>query len=366
MGELLYDLQFKYIAGDHAGLLITRETGIKQEDLLSVQVGMLSSHCLEGHVQLSLEAFNLDLNLHYELKGLRPLVNHIKARDIQAVAVRKYYWQILSILSSSNRYMLDSDRYVLDLSYIYIDSETEKISLVYLPLQAIQGKNRLVDELKTLFIDLFKAAQGVELHFYNQIIDYLRKTDFQLLTLMSLVEKTSVNEKTGQEAASIEQAETLAKQKKRFNWFSKSKGPAGESDSRKKMKTAHKEGISDDQLWSTRKLVDDAPILTLERRSKSHRENIVMEQEHFIIGRNKGVAHYFESSKDVSRVHLELIRDATGFLVKDLDSKNGSYLNGEKLTPNKLYPIVAGDLIQIIGIEYYVKNIVDKEGEKVE
>lgn len=44
----------------------------------------------------------------------------------------------------------------------------------------------------------------------------------------------------------------------------------------------------------------------------------------------------------VSRRHVMLQRSKTGFEVVDLDSRNGSWLNGERLAPHKPYPLASG------------------------
>jgi pSer/pThr/pTyr-binding forkhead associated (FHA) protein len=49
----------------------------------------------------------------------------------------------------------------------------------------------------------------------------------------------------------------------------------------------------------------------------------------------------------VSRRHLLLMPDTDCFVVKDLNSTNGSYLNGKMMKPHKLYPIQSGDELML-------------------
>jgi pSer/pThr/pTyr-binding forkhead associated (FHA) protein len=49
----------------------------------------------------------------------------------------------------------------------------------------------------------------------------------------------------------------------------------------------------------------------------------------------------------VSRRHVKLQRTRTGFDVVDLGSRNGSWLNGERLTPNKSYSLASGAELRI-------------------
>lgn len=47
----------------------------------------------------------------------------------------------------------------------------------------------------------------------------------------------------------------------------------------------------------------------------------------------------------VSRQHAMIALDGDGFVVKDLDSSNGTALNGKRLEPNKNYELHDGDMV---------------------
>jgi hypothetical protein len=49
----------------------------------------------------------------------------------------------------------------------------------------------------------------------------------------------------------------------------------------------------------------------------------------------------------VSRLHLELDTEASPPTVTDLDSYNGSFINGQKLAPHQTYPLQSSDEIRL-------------------
>ena len=49
----------------------------------------------------------------------------------------------------------------------------------------------------------------------------------------------------------------------------------------------------------------------------------------------------------VSRRHALIKRTATGFEVNDLSSRNGTWLNTERLIPHKPYPLASGSLLRL-------------------
>jgi hypothetical protein len=77
-------------------------------------------------------------------------------------------------------------------------------------------------------------------------------------------------------------------------------------------------------------------------------ETIPIRGDSFVIGRIKDAANYVEDSIGVSRTHLEIIRLEDGYGAKDLGSRNGSLLNGEPMIPYKVYPLMEGDVMQIL------------------
>ena len=68
------------------------------------------------------------------------------------------------------------------------------------------------------------------------------------------------------------------------------------------------------------------------------------EGEKWIIGRGEECDIILEH-KFLTKKHCELSKAAAGFQIKDLNSSNGTFLNGKKLAPNKPYPLKSQDII---------------------
>ncbi len=64
-----------------------------------------------------------------------------------------------------------------------------------------------------------------------------------------------------------------------------------------------------------------------------------------IIGREADVAHLWLPERQVSRKHAKIERTPNGFVLTDLDSKNGTYLNGRQVREPQV--LQDGDEIQI-------------------
>ncbi|RQW12148.1 FHA domain-containing protein [Paenibacillus rhizophilus] len=94
------------------------------------------------------------------------------------------------------------------------------------------------------------------------------------------------------------------------------------------------------------------PYLERMEEGSERREKIELNRTSFIIGRSPEVAQYMESSEGASRVHAEIFRSGGGYVLKDLDSRNGTRFRGEVMVPYKEYPLTDGDAFTIVKGKY--------------
>jgi len=72
---------------------------------------------------------------------------------------------------------------------------------------------------------------------------------------------------------------------------------------------------------------------------------VVLEGSRLTIGRSSGNDVTVAADAEVSRFHALLERVASGWMVRDLSSKNGTFVNGERISADR--PLRNGDEIQI-------------------
>ena len=91
----------------------------------------------------------------------------------------------------------------------------------------------------------------------------------------------------------------------------------------------------------------------LVRMDEQAKERIVyINTNSFIIGRLREFVHYILHSKAVGRKHAEIIYDSGMFYIRDLQSKNGTYVNDNKLIPDTFYALEHKDIIKFADIEH--------------
>ncbi len=98
------------------------------------------------------------------------------------------------------------------------------------------------------------------------------------------------------------------------------------------------------------KMTERQPVFEVRREDKL--EKVPITGISFIVGRGPNDVQYAENKPGVSRVHFEVNQENGAYSIKDLGSKNGTLLNGERLVAYKSYPLNDGDKVKLVQTEF--------------
>jgi len=91
----------------------------------------------------------------------------------------------------------------------------------------------------------------------------------------------------------------------------------------------------------------------LAQDSLSNEEEIIIQETPFIIGSYESKCNYVLCNKLISRMHIRITKEKSGeYFVEDLNSTNGTSINGDKIEPNQKVQIKDGDMLKIAVIQY--------------
>lgn len=85
-------------------------------------------------------------------------------------------------------------------------------------------------------------------------------------------------------------------------------------------------------------------------------QEIEVSKDSFVIGSGQELADYCVTNRAVSRKHAVIKREKDGFQITDLESLNGTCVNGAKIVPGSAVRLKAGDQIVMAGEIFYVKG----------
>lgn len=94
----------------------------------------------------------------------------------------------------------------------------------------------------------------------------------------------------------------------------------------------------------------------LQRTNNGIIEKVSITKSNFIIGRLENYVDYLIENNVIGKVHAEILVKEKQYFIKDLSSKNGTFINGIKLRSNMEYKIDNGDNVKFANIEYMFIN----------
>ena len=90
----------------------------------------------------------------------------------------------------------------------------------------------------------------------------------------------------------------------------------------------------------------------------SQKDEILISKQDFVIGKQpEKVDHAIEYSAAISRVHCKITQSEGRSFVTDIDSSNGTYVNGRRLESQTPVPINDGDKLKLGNVSFIVRNI---------
>jgi len=106
----------------------------------------------------------------------------------------------------------------------------------------------------------------------------------------------------------------------------------------------------------------EGPVMApyyLERKSGTgdQHERMDVQGASFVIGRSADMVQWVDTATGVSRAHVELSRNKSGYVIKDLGSVNGTILQGNILAPYKEYPLEDGYTFTLADSVYTYRSV---------
>lgn len=96
------------------------------------------------------------------------------------------------------------------------------------------------------------------------------------------------------------------------------------------------------------------PHLGLISMNSRERNSLVLIKDQYLIGKRKGKVDLCIDAPTISRLHAKIIKTEQGYMLCDMNSTNGTFLNGRRLEVNEQVPITLSDEIHFAEIGYYV------------
>lgn len=81
---------------------------------------------------------------------------------------------------------------------------------------------------------------------------------------------------------------------------------------------------------------------------------LVVDHDEFRIGKNPDMDGVVTFNRFIGRIHCKIVRTGGGFSVVDLNSKNGTFINASRLSPQQPYGLKTGDILRLANSDFRV------------
>lgn len=269
---------------------------------LSTEYKVLQSQTDNCFVKCMKMMYNGKVQLYYLTKGLKPFASMIPSLDAEnfLTIVSNLLTDIIDVKHNG---FLSCQNIDISFERIYVDPTTYKVSLVYLPLNQ---------------------------HIYEDNSSFENELRTGLVKLISGISTLSTS-KTMQFSADL------------------SDGTLTIEDLERRLKGGK---IDESFIKDIPKETGKLRIIAMNAPT---RVEIEVTKDEFIIGKKPELCDGVISfNKMISRSHCKINKRGNQFVITDLQSANGTYVNRVRLQPNQPHPINNGDVVRLANSDFQV------------
>ena len=307
----------------------------------------------------------------YEVTGRKTLAMTFERVPMNAEQVQKVLQGILSVLEHATEYLLDEECFVLQAEHIYLRIPEYEVTLCYYPEYHVPFLEQM-GKLFELLLNRVDYREEKAIALVYALYMQLQEPDMTSERLKKKLEEyheksrpkeevVVVNEKNSERAEKRESGgrtegigrrkEQEIKEKKKPSFlerFRKDSGFLRQSVPAYVMEEAPEWGLQHTRVISVKKDVG-CPTLVAEQSG----ETIELTKFPFYIGSLAGYADYVVENDTVSRFHAKLLKQGEEVYLLDLNSTNGTKVNGRLLNVQESVKLSSGDCVTFAEAEYY-------------
>lgn len=362
-------LDVKYYRDYRHNYLIIKDNGCLSEN--TYQRKMITENKIKGLLVSQERYINGDILLYYDITSRQSLFSIYENKSIGMNQLRKFFMQLKVVNEMLQKYLLDGSCLILLPEYIFQNIETEEYFFIYYP-DPEEGKFSQLIEFLIAKIDN-EDMKAVEMVY--KIADLLHREQFapdEILRWFQDDTEIYINDisdnkeyqyQVQEDDCGIDNTEDETnkrkenKRKKRGIYRviaefikkirNKSISEKAEEEYRY-METDENDVPATADVGNTVFIpwteTCENKLYSMDRKNKCH---IDLARLPLTVGKLAGAVDMVIDETSISRMHAKFSRNGNKIYITDLNSTNGTFRNGMRLTPNASEIIEPGDEIRL-------------------
>lgn len=341
------------------------------------ELGMIEHNNIKNFLKPFIKRMNSKMEICYDISSLQPVSRIFEVKTLNVEEIKSFIIEIIAATKSLEEFLLEASSIVLDPEYIFSDLDLKRFSFLYIPRNE-DNKEEMRLLLENILNNINKEDKECLIMVYG-ILKECQKRDFTINDLEGILDCNLKKADKGQvvcEEIISDNVDEKERNKTKFNIFGgvfknkKVKAQDEESEFLEKVFEGYESNVNaayinedktlftvpDEEIGST-VLLTDIKIKSSGRflRTVNGKEDIELSYLPFIIGKQERVCDYVLNIDGVSRMHLKFFEKDNEIYARDLNSRNGTYINGRKLENEENIRLYNGDSVNICGISYILE-----------
>lgn len=339
-----------------------------------------SQRCLDG------ETF-----FYYDISSRQPLERLYESRKLKVDNLRQILYAIAAMQNDLGEYLLDEQGLMLESEMIFADVESEELYFCFFPEKRDAGG--CYEKLADFFLEHVDHSDEHAVNIAYQFYKASKSEYFVASSFLPFLEKETAMDRQENEqmkisgwekedlvgqpesAMTAEEEEKACEEGKR-GWLQRLLGRKKRKPREGKAAEIWPKAVWDSYegqidfvqtgetvYFSDLDLSDKGrngiPCLTEEKGERQ----FPLENLPLTVGKMKGRVSIVLTDRSVSRIHARLEAAENEICVVDLNSRNGTIINGRKLCPNESAALAEGDMVQF-GRERFRYGFIDSNALK--
>ncbi len=361
-------LETKYFRDYRHNYLIIKDNGCLLQN--TYQRKMITENRIKGLLTSQERNINGEVLLYYEITSKQSLFSIYDGKCICMSQIQELFMQLKLVNDMLLNYLLDGSCLLLLPEYIFQDLETKEFYFLYYPDPEEGGFEKLIDfliarvnseDMKAVEIvykiaDLFHQDRFV----LDEILKWFQEEEE---SVCSISENTTWGYQEKNEPVNTSQEEESMEggmEKERISWFNRIISAFLEKIKRKKASGKREEiyqyaQTNEEIIYEQRLDVGNTVFIpwtescenklySMDKKNKCH---IDLEKLPLTVGKLAGAVDMVINENSISRMHAKFSRNGNKIFITDLNSTNGTFRNGMRLSPNASEIIEPGDEIRL-------------------
>ncbi len=335
---------------------------------------MLSGAGVDGLLKYVTMEHEGQMTFWYNITGYQNLKDIISLGGLDSGLIKSIFKSLMSVADRLINYYLREEHILLGMDQIYMDSAATKVWFTYAPME----ENGLADSVFKLleqmlpFINhddkeavklgygLYEACKGknsdIWKAFEAMLSDSGGRSDAKSRELsrakkLDMLEKPQI---VAEEYNYAKDTSIIGKLKSFFteDIFTKEKEINVEEIKEVEKEEAELE-VENDNRWATENIGTDGAIAgCLKYEGNGRQEDMFVDKDVYLIGCHNPKANGNIKAASVSRNHARVTREGDKYYIEDLNSRNGTFLNGDLLTYRQRFLLSPGDSVRFAAETY--------------